>query len=238
MSRFYMVGVGPGDPELITFKAKRILESVDCIFVPKGREEGTSVALSILKRLIDVSNKRIIEAHFPMVRTRENEDNLLSRWDGIALDILRNLEKGDVAFVTLGDPSIYSTSFYVYQRLRILMPNIETEIIPGVSSINAVSALTGIALGVADENIAIIPANYENMERLKRIMETFDTVVFLKVNKVFKNIFSIIQDSGLLDNAVYVSRVGMDGERIIRNLRYITDDDLDYFSIIIVRKKG
>ncbi len=238
MPRFYMVGVGPGDPELITLKAKRILESAGCIFVPKGREEGTSFALSIIKKLIDVSNKRIIEAHFPMVRTRPHEEDLLSRWNGIAQDILRNLEKGDVAFITLGDPSIYSTSFYVYERLRILKPDIEAEIIPGVSSINAVSALTGMALGIADESIAIIPANYENMERLKRIIEIFDTVVLLKVHKVFKDIFFLIQDSGLLDKAVYVSRAGMDGERMIRDLRDITDDDLDYFSIIIVRKRG
>ena len=116
--KLYAIGVGPGDPELLTLKASRILKGVPCICVPKGREEGSSLALSIVQKALSLEGKEIIEAHFPMRKTktsRQSEDcELDNKWAETVKNILSRLNKGiDVAFITLGDPAIYST-FFIY----------------------------------------------------------------------------------------------------------------------------
>jgi precorrin-2/cobalt-factor-2 C20-methyltransferase len=242
--KLYVTGVGPGDPELLTLKALRILREVPCICVPKGREEGSSLALSIVRKAVNIEGKEIIEAHFPMRKTRgcqlsavssQQDFELDAKWDETARDVLSRLDKGiDVAFITLGDPTIYSTFFYLYDRLVESNPNLEMEIIPGVSSITAASAQAKISLGLANEKIAILPANY--IENLKESLEIFDTIVLMKVHKVYGKVLNILDEIGLTRNAVYVSRSGMDDEKIFKDIRKIKEGDLNYFSVMIIKK--
>lgn len=239
--KLYVVGVGPGDPELITLKGVRILNSVPCIFVPKGREEGSSLALSIVTGAVDLSGKEIIEAYFPMKKTagsitKDGSDcGLDARWHETVEAVLGRLHRGlDVSFITIGDPTIYSTFYYLHERILELDPTVEIIIIPGVSSINAVSARAGKYLAIANEKIAILPATYE--QELADILDRFDTVVLMKVGKVFKSVRETIVKAGLLKNSVYVTRVGMQDEKVIDNLNDVTEDDLNYFSIVIIKK--
>lgn len=144
--RLYVVGVGPGDPELLTLKGARILNQAGCICVPKGKEEGTSLALSIVERVVDLTGKEIVEAYFPMVKTAgiQSDDQLGSQWAGAVAAIVDRLDRGiDTAFITIGDPGIYSTFFYIRERLLAERPGLFIEIVPGISSINASAALTG-----------------------------------------------------------------------------------------------
>ena len=261
---FYVIGVGPGDPELLTLKALRILRDVPCICVPKGSEEGNSLALSIVQKALSLDNKEIIEAHFPMKKTKRAEEQksalrqaqgdtvmmslsnhdelplfrpsgLDTKWAETVKNILSRLNKGiDVAFITLGDPAIYSTFFYLYDRLLESKPELKIDIIPGVSSINASAAKAKISLGLADEKIAILPANY--VENLKETLEKFDTVVLMKVNKVFEGIMHALTEMNLLNNAIYISRAGMEDEKVFKNIRDAKKEDLNYFSMIIVKK--
>ncbi len=239
-----VIGIGPGDPELLTLKAVRIIKESPVLCVPKGREEGSSLALSIVQKAVSLDGKEIIEAHFPMRKTRESLGNVGARravplldakWNEIAETILSKLRKGtDVAFLTLGDPTIYSTFFYLYGKLLELHPGLNIEIIPGVSSINASAASANISLGLGNDKIAVLPANY--LDNLKTTLEMFDTVVLMKVNKVLDEIVKLLAEMNLIGNAVCVSRAGMEDEKIYRDITKINKEGLNYFSMVIVRK--
>lgn len=245
-AKLRVVGIGPGDPELLTLKAVRVIKECPVICVPKGREEGSSLALSIVQQAVSLEGKEIVETHFPMMKTRKREgpgagsqgsgeDELNQKWSEAAQRILTKLREGsNVAFLTLGDPTVYSTFFYLYDRLLDLLPGLEMEIIPGVSSINASAAAAKISLGLGNENIAVLPANY--MDNVKSALEMFDTVVLMKVNKVLDEIRQILDGMGLLGHAVCVSRVGMEDETIYNDVRLIPQEELNYFSMLIVRK--
>jgi precorrin-2/cobalt-factor-2 C20-methyltransferase len=240
--KLYVVGVGPGDPELLTLKAVRILKAVPCIFVPKGREEGSSLALSVIEGALDLEGKEIVEIHFPMHKTKKRQEGgdaeaeeLNLKWKQAAAALYDRLSTGgDAAFVTIGDPTIYSTFFYLCDGLRLVDPSLSIEIIPGVSSINASASRAGISLGLGDESIAVLPATYT--DDLTEIIEKFDTVVLMKVYRVFHKLLPVLEKMVLLDRALYVSKAGMKGEKIIRNIRDVKDRDLNYFSMVIIRK--
>lgn len=231
-----VIGVGPGDPELLTLKGLRILKVAGCIFVPKGREEGSSLALSIVSDLLDLSGKEIVEAYFPMRKTRGSEQgDLDAQWQKTVEGVLSRLNSNiDVAFITIGDPTVYSTFYYLHERLLGLDPDIKIEIIPGVSSIMASAARAGIYLGIADERIAVLPANY--LSDLTDTLQKFDTIVLMKVNRVFEQIRQKLDEMQLTGKAVYVAKAGMQDEKIFHNLKEVTDSDLNYFSMVIVKK--
>jgi precorrin-2/cobalt-factor-2 C20-methyltransferase len=192
--KLYVIGVGPGDPELLTLKSVRILKETQCIFVPKGREEGSSLALSIMRGAVSLDGKKIVELHFPMMKTAphpaplprgEREElparELDTKWNEAVHAIVPVLEQGkDAAFITIGDPGIYSTFFYLYDKLLERIPALVIEIVPGISSINAAAAQAGLYLGLGNERIAILPANY--LDSLEETLEKFDTVVLMKVS--------------------------------------------------------
>jgi precorrin-2/cobalt-factor-2 C20-methyltransferase len=228
--------VGPGDPELLTLKAVRILGYVGSICVPRGTEGGESLALSIVQRVVSLDGKEIIEAYFPMKAGRSHRAELDAQWSETISLILDRLRRGiDTAFITIGDPGLYSTFFYLYDRLIDECPGLHVEIVPGISSINASAARAGISLASGDERIAILPANY--VSDLTSVFQRFDTVVLMKVYRAFAEVRKALADLGLLDRAVYVSRAGMADEMVCVDLNSLNSDALDYFSLIIVRKE-
>lgn len=245
MGKLFVIGVGPGDPGLITVKAVKILKDVPCIIVPKGREEGSSLALSIVKKAVSIDGKEIVEAYFPMKRTASAAEpapgkhgldkELDASWSATADDVIKRLERGtDAAFITLGDPTLYSTFFYLYDKLIDKRPDIDIVIVPGVSSITAAAARAGIRLGLGNERIAILPANY--LEAMEEALHRFDTVVLMKVNKVFDTVRGLLTDMNLAQHGVYIARAGMEDEIMRKDIRTVKDEDLNYFSLVIVRK--
>lgn len=248
--KLYVIGVGPGDPELMTLKAVRILRQAPCVFVPKGREEGASLALSIMRGAVSLDGKKIVELHFPMMKTRsqgsgvggqgteasETENDFNAKWNEAAHAMLSVLEQGiDAAFITIGDPAIYSTFFYLYDRLLEQKPDLVIEIVPGISSINAAAARAGLYLGLGNDRIAILPANY--LDNLQETLERFDTVVLMKISKVFTTVRDLLIRMNRAAQAAYVVRAGMDDERVYKDISQVRDEDLNYFSLMIVRKR-
>ncbi|MBI2875398.1 MAG: precorrin-2 C(20)-methyltransferase [Candidatus Tectomicrobia bacterium] len=231
--RLFGIGVGPGDPELLTVKAARILSRVPVVCVPKGKAQGSSLALAVIQELIDPGQQQILECHFPMVRDPEEAEEF---WQEAARQVLEPLQRGcDVAFVTLGDPLFYSTFIYLYRTIQELDPEIHQEIVPGVSSLHAASAVASLPLGVAGERIAILPATGDRAA-LRRTLEEFDTIVLLKVSQALDEVVALLETLGLKEKAVFVQKCGMAGERVIRELDRLGGEKVDYFSLLIVSK--
>jgi precorrin-2/cobalt-factor-2 C20-methyltransferase len=186
---------------------------------------------------VDLGNREIIEAHFPMRKTKNpgHEKELDAKWDETVRTVSERLGRGtDMAFITIGDPTIYSTFFYLHDRLLETNPDLDIEIVPGVSSINASAARAKISLGLADEKIAVLPATYA--ENLSEILKIFDTVVLMKVHRVLGKVIRILDDLQLTSRAVCISRAGMQDERIFTDIRAMKEEDMNYFSMVIVRK--
>jgi precorrin-2/cobalt-factor-2 C20-methyltransferase len=229
----YAVGVGPGDPELITRKAERILRSVDVICAPTGQAEAASFALSIVEPYLDRSRQLIIEQVFPMSK---EEADLLPFWIEAAATVAAHARAGRrVAFITIGDPFLYSTFLYIYRILKEDYPDVALEIVPGISSVFAAAAAAGVPLGLSSDRIAILPATYET-DKLRQILLDFDTVVLMKVHRRFEAILALLTELGLQDSAVYVRRVSSEQEEIVTNLKSLSGKTLDYMSLLIMQK--
>jgi precorrin-2/cobalt-factor-2 C20-methyltransferase len=187
MAVIYAVGVGPGDPELLTRKAERIISRCPVVCAPTGAADAASYALSIVEHLLDRSQQEVITRVFPMLK---KGPELEAAWEAAANEVIERIDRGeDVAFITIGDPCLYSTFLYIYRIIRTKRADIAVQIIPGISSINAAAAAAGLPLGIAGERIAILPATYEDNE-LRKTLQEFDTVVLMKVSRVFERVYA------------------------------------------------
>lgn len=228
---FYGIGIGPGDPELLTLKATRIIKEVDVVFVPKAGIKEESMALEIVSPLLD--GKRVVEKVFPMVKEQEK---LESHWKEAALAIKEELERGNsVAFLTIGDPLTFSTYVYLLRCLRGMVPEEKIHTIPGVTSFNAAASLANLSLAQRDERIAIVPVP-DDVEELRPILKGFDTVILMKVAKRLDKVIRLLEEMNLAQHALFASHVGLKDSYLTRNLSELKGSGRGYMSIIIVKK--
>lgn len=233
MAKVYAVGVGPGDPELLTRKAERILRSVPVICAPTVASEAASYALEIVEPFLDHSRQEILTRVFPMTK---DEAELIPLWEETAAQVAQRLRAGqDVAFITIGDPLLYSTFLYLLRIFRDQYPEIEVEIVPGITSVGAAAAAAGVPLGLASDRIAILPATYEEA-KLRQTLLDFDTVVLMKVSRVFDRVYALLAELDLVRQAVFVRRVGSSEEEVVTDIHSLVGRKLDYLSLLIVRK--
>jgi len=233
IGRLYGVGVGPGDPELLTLRAHHLLSRIPVIFVPLKDEKSSSYARSVIKNLVKKSDGKVVGVVLPMLRDKEK---LADYWLKAAESMWRYLKKGeDCAFVNIGDPLLYGTFIHILETLQKSHPEIEVEVIPGISSINAAAARAIVPLASNDERIAIISGNRAD-KVIRETLENFDTVVFIKMNKVFDRLLTILEELKLVEKCVYVRRCTTQDEEIIRDISKLKGEKVDYFSLLIVRK--
>ena len=228
---FYGIGVGPGDPELITIKAVKILREVDVIIAPRTEKKQSSSALFIARSFIR-QDAQVLELVFPMVF---EQGSLAVAWEHNKNIILSFLNEGkNVAFLTLGDPMIYSTYIYVY---RLLEGNgLKIETIPGVTSFCAAASRLGFPLAEGNDILSIVPATLDE-ENLEKMLSCTDNLVLMKVYKNYEQIIRQLKKSSLADHAVMVSRCGFKDEEIIYNLNQSEDKKPNYLSTILARKR-
>lgn len=234
-----MVGVGPGDPELMTLKAARILDKSPAWLAPSASKDGISTALTIATGSVRPDGKEILTHHFPMKKVhmgKTPDPEVQQAWRQAASWVDEQLTKGhDVALPTLGDPAIYCTGFYVAETLLATRPDTHIEIIPGISAIGATAAAATMPLCLGDDELVVIPAVFENA-KIRETLERFNAVVFMKVFKSMDRLVPILEELDLLEKAVLVERTSMTDQKVHRDLRSLLGKELHYFSTLIVRK--
>lgn len=233
--KLFGVGVGPGDPELITLKAHRVLTAVPVLFIPVRRAGAPSYAATIAAAYLTNPARRVVELVYPMTKDEAAVDVAARRNAGLIAAELAAAGSG--AFLTEGDPLLYSTFVHTFGVLRGAYPDVEVEIVPGVSSVTAAAAVAQWPLADRDDRLAILPATYERA-LLRQTLCDFDTVVLLKVNSVMDAVLDLLEELGLLDRAVYVRRCGRPEQEIVRDVRHLRGQQLDYFSLLLVRGRG
>jgi len=236
----YLVGVGPGDPELMTYKAVRILTEAKIWAVPTARENGVSSAQQIAGQMIADKGRKILSLCFPMKKVflgQETDDQLLQAWRKSADEVIRHLDRGeDVAFPTLGDATLYSTAFYLLAMIQEQRPDVPVTVVPGITAMAACAASQSSPLALGDDVLAVVPAAFED-DRLRQILATLDSVVLMKVHKRIDALIDILEELGLAEHAVLIERSGMEGERVYTDIREARGRKLHYFSTMVIRKK-
>ncbi len=229
------VGVGPGAPDLMTLRAVDVLRRADVVAIPRRSEWDESLAWRIARENVgEVAGQERIFLTFPMTKDPER---LRLAWDR-ALEVLdpHVLAGKRVAFVTEGDPLVYSTFIYLMDEATGRWPEAAVEVVPAVSSVTAVPAAALVPLADGLERVAILPATY-GVEDLARVLREFDTVLLMKVGSVLPEVVAVLEREGLLERAVYVSKATTGDEKVIRDLRDLREGGCDYFSMVIVAKK-
>lgn len=223
---FYNVGVGPGDPELITVKAARLLSGCDCFAFPDSGGCGENIALKIaLAAVPKLRDKPTISVSMPMTR---DAAELSAAREAAASRISAELQRGqNVCFITLGDPSVYATGAYLCTMLQ--SAGHRTETVAGVPSFCAAAAALGVPLASAGEALHIIPASYP---AVGEAMELSGTKVFMKAGETLPKLYELLQQKGLASGALAVQNCGMENERL-GPLEQNTP--ADYFTLVIVK---
>jgi len=225
----YGVGVGPGDPELVTLKALRILTSVPVLAWP-APEEGPSLAREIVAGHLP-GTQREIAIRMPLLPARFPADDV---YDSAAVEIGAALSAGDdVAVICEGDPFFYGSFMYLFGRLAA---DHAIEVVPGVSSLTACAAALGSPLSAKNDVLSVIPGPLDADTMAQRLAEA-DAAAIIKVGRHLEKIRGVLADFGLSDNARYIERATMTAQRIVP-LADVGEGDAPYFSMILVHKRA
>ncbi|MFQ5763530.1 MAG: precorrin-3B C(17)-methyltransferase [Rhodospirillales bacterium] len=223
----YGLGIGPGDPELVTVKARRILETVPVIAYP-APADGPSLARAIADPHVP-KDRTEIAIRTPMTPGRFPADDVYDRY---AAEISGHLKDGrDVAVLCEGDPFLYGSFMYLFERLAGAYA---VRVVPGVSSLGACAAVAGRPLVSRNQALTVLPAPLPEAD-LKRCLAEADAVAIMKVGRHLGKVRRVLLGLGLEDRAWYVARAGMADERIAP-LADVADDEAPYFSMILVRR--
>jgi precorrin-2/cobalt-factor-2 C20-methyltransferase len=207
--RLIGVGVGPGDPELVTMKGVNALRNADHVFVPVadtgevGRAEATVIAY--------IGSARITRLAFALTDDAERNSDA---WDAAGGAVAESIRDGGTAvFATIGDPNIYSTFTYLAATVRLLLQDVVIETIPGITAMQDLAARSGTVLVEGTERLALLPFT-AGEKALADALASFDTVVCYKGGRAMAAVLDVVRDAGRLGDAVYGARLGLEGEQI------------------------
>lgn len=234
-----VIGLGPGDPDLITVKGSRALQAADVVFVPAPTLDESGRALAIAQPWLDLPRQQVLTLPMPM------RPNLVpAHYAALAATIVQHLRPTPPtatprcgAYLLLGDPLLYGTFGAVWEQLCIHDPNLRVAIIPGITSFAAVAAQTGILLAHKDDRLAVVPALYAlDLDSTRQLFQSFATVVFLKVGRVLPDLIRILDQLDLTAHALYAEHIGMPEARVVRDLSSLREYSAPYLSLVLVRQ--
>ena len=225
------IGVGPGDPDLITLKAVKAIGQVDVIFAAASTDNDHSIALSIVRPHLP-DGVRVVTLGFPMTHKRAA---LEQAWEENAALVAETVEAGEsAAFLTLGDPLTYSTFGYLLRALRRRWSDLPVVVIPGITSYQAAAARTETVLSEARESLLVI-SGICDAQRLRALLENTDNAAILKAYRNLPVIRRTLGEMGLTEKVTFVSRLGLEDEMIVEDAEAIPDDP-NYLSLLLVKK--
>jgi len=225
------IGVGPGDPELLTIKAVKAIEKADLIIAPCSRAEEDSIALDIVKEYIKEATE-VRKRVFPMVTCKET---LKQHWEENAREIMGELENNkQVVFLTLGDPMLYST--YIYINRLIADGGYSVATVPGITSFGAIACRLNIPLAEGNEPLLIYPLG-KNTRALEKALELGVEAVVMKASQNPTGLAALIEANSLEDSFVVVSKCGQDKETISNNIEVLKQERLPYLSTVLIKSK-
>ena len=233
LGALYGIGVGPGQPGLLTCRAADCLRQVDRIVVPKARGAQHSTARQCVEWL-QLADDKFMECEFsldgdPQQRARH--------YASVARQLLDHLEIGrDIAYLTLGDAMTYSTYVYTLHALKQQQPSLLYETIPGITSYSTAAAKLDFPLGLSDERILILPCP-DAMEPLRRDIQSHDVVVLMKIASKLDAVLALLREMGIIEHCVLAHRVGLGGEVLERHLGRLAGQRLGYLSVVLIRKR-
>lgn len=234
MGKLYGIGVGPGDPELLTLKAHRILKEADVIFCPEKETGAGSFAYDIVKDLLEQGKAKIVNLVYPM---HYHGKQLREMWESNARSIAAHL-KGEStgAFITLGDPAVYST--FMYTLPYIEETGISVEVVPGITSFCAVADTMKMPLVAWDEDLVVAPVRKNSSEDLSKVLREHDNVVLMKPSANKQALLKAIRENHLEDRFVLVTKSGTGEERLVTDFAELEQYDIPYLSTVIIKKQG
>lgn len=230
---FYGIGMGPGDPELMTLKAAEIIHSVPRVFYVSGQADRESVSRMIVSSAGNGVDKKLRGLSFSM---KKSITDRRESWQKNAAIIVKSLKNHhECAFATIGDPMIYSTFINVLPLIKKLLPELEVKVIPGITSFQAAAAKQIIPLAMNDEILTIIPA-WKTPTLQRSAVSDSDTTVFLKA---FKNCSGVLDFSrkNHAGEFLYASRIGLPDEKFVNEKMDSSEMPEEYLSLIISRKR-
>lgn len=226
---FIGIGVGPGDPELLTLKAARLIESADIVAYPSTtRKESTARAIA-QKHILPGQGE--FPVRLPMSNDRTETEII---YDQAALSIDQFLRQGqNVVFLCLGDPMLYGSFIYLYQRLK---QQHKIDIVPGINAFSAASAVSQVPLTILEQSMILL-AGYSSDELLNTALAQHDSIIILKAGQHRQRITALIKKSGRLDDAIYIEHASKPEQKIYRNINALPDGPGTYFSLFLVTKR-
>ncbi|WP_407682387.1 precorrin-2 C(20)-methyltransferase [Pseudocalidococcus azoricus] len=228
LGKLYGLGIGPGDPELLTLKAHRILTTVPVIAYP-CMENGKVLARAIVADYIQAHQ---IEIPMPLPFSVERSSQ--PYYDLAAAKIISHLQIGqDVAVLCEGEPMLYGSFMYLFQRLAGQFP---TEVVPGISSTLACADMLGVPLTFRDDVLTMIPATLK-IEDLRIKLAGIDAAIILKLGRHFPKVYQVLAELGLLERAHYIEYATQPTQQI-RPIREITAETVPYWSLIVIPSRG
>ncbi len=230
---FYGVGVGPGDPELLTLKAVRIIQQCDLVtyLYSNGHATTRAMARDIATATLSAATHRQQKEYAIIMPMCESRDVANAVYDEAAQVIADTLECGqDVVFLCLGDPFFFGSFAYLYDRLH---HRYSVETVPGVTSINASSALSGKPLGLLSENLAIISGRRSD-EDILHTLSHFDNVAIMKLGTRRPRLLQLIDQAQRTQDCCYIEYVGQKNQRIVHDITLLELEDAPYFSLFLI----
>ena len=229
---FYGVGVGPGDPELLTVMAQRLLQQTGVICYTRLDNGAPSFALAVVGALLPSGAEML-----PITIPSDDSPVPHETWHEAATRIGAKLREGqDVAFITEGDPMLYSEFPHLIEHVQAEgIDGLSVEVAPGVPSVMAAAASSGVPLVSQGQRLAILPEVY-GIDDLREAITNYDTIVLMEINPNLMRALANLESLGLAGHAIYVRQASTASERVIHDISKLTAEDYDYFSLLIIKR--